>query len=159
MHSITRSDLTFQPCPHTQCAITCLADVRGKGGGNEDEAAAKTAEFIDQHLKSGWEAAGVLHDSLDHETGSVQIVQFLEDLKDRSNTQSNTQDTVKKLVDAWNFLDGAGITSVDEAIIDLVQTLAIPQAACSVISPPPPSHGLLILVEGRMSGRVQRPRT
>lgn len=97
--------------------ITCLAEVRGENGVDEDEVAAKTTGIIDRHLKSGWEAADNLRTALNREVEPDKMEElFLETL-----AESSTQAAIKDLGDAWNSLGWAD--KADEAIIDLVRTM------------------------------------
>jgi hypothetical protein len=97
-----------------QRVITCLAEVRGENGGDEDEVAAKTTGIIDRYLKSGWEAADILHTTLSREVEPDKMEeQFLETLEYSS--------AIKDLGDAWNSIGWAD--KADEAIIDLVRTM------------------------------------
>ncbi|KAF8272632.1 hypothetical protein EI94DRAFT_249858 [Lactarius quietus] len=98
-------------------AITCLAEVRGENGGDEDEVAAKTSGIIDRHLKSGWDVADILRTALTREVEPDKMEElFLETV-----ATSPTQGTIKDLGDAWNSLGWAD--KADEAIIDLVRTM------------------------------------
>lgn len=97
-----------------QRVITCLAEVRGESGGNEDDVATKTTGIIDRHLKSGWEAADTLCSTLTREVEPDKMEElFLETLGYTS--------AIKDLGDAWNSLGWAD--KVDEAIVDLVRTM------------------------------------
>ncbi|KAH8993049.1 hypothetical protein EDB86DRAFT_1403730 [Lactarius hatsudake] len=97
--------------------ITCLAEVRGENGVDEDEVAAKTTGVIDRHLKSGWEAADILRTALNRGVEPDKMEElFLETL-----AEYQTQAAIKDLGDAWNSLGWAD--KADEAIIDLVRTM------------------------------------
>ena len=97
--------------------ITCLAEVRGENGGDENEVAAKTSVIIDRHLKSGWEAADILRTALIREVEPDKMEeQFLETLGNYP-----TQGAIRDLGDAWNSIGWAD--KVDEAVIDLVRTM------------------------------------
>ncbi len=95
--------------------ITCLAEVHGNNGENEDEAAAKTSGIVDHHLKRGWDAADTLRTALIREVDPDKMEeQFTDTLRD-------SQDAIKDLGDAWNSLGWAD--KADDAIVDLVRTM------------------------------------
>ena len=100
-----------------QRVITCLAEVRGENGGDEDEVAAKTSGIIDHHLKSGWEAADILRTAL------IRVVEpdKMEDQFLATIGYYPTQGAITNLGDAWNSLGWAD--KADEAVIDLVRTM------------------------------------